>query len=558
MKTYLTTTAVALALATSPALANSSQTDIDQILDGVQEALNSIYAYGGGTDIDQTATNAGNIISRGSESLDDIFQDVDPMSQLAENYLEDGPGGGWTDVNQAATNVLNSLSMDGADSLEDVTQKVDDTAQIASNSILFDADSAELVQAAVNAANIVSADGVELDNNAYQRIDDTYQEAINNAVGDDGHDDLDDITQAATNVGNSITMGDVDDIRQKVTDSDQFAENFINIEDDLRAEAFDLNTQDAVNALNLASIVNGDTVRQKVDDVSQIARNYIDGASSGDNIEEVAQAATNVANSLSLSPEDTSGLELNVLLQEIDDMEQVAYNEIDYGADISDISQAATNAANIAAFQDIEESVDQFYFDSYQSAENVVFYGSYTAQVADLTQAATNVINSLSGDSIENGSGGWDLLQYTNMFGYGEMQYAGNYVSFGDGGLVNLEQAATNAANLVSVEELRGTSRQFAISLDQISQNVAEPGYWAWGGDVVGQVDVTEQSATNAANILTAVELPDLSGTTDIVQVSVWGDQFAANSLDTFGGNVSNFAQSAVNVANSISLPSAP
>ncbi|WP_227284168.1 hypothetical protein [Boseongicola sp. H5] len=593
MKTYLTTTAVALALATSPALANSSQTDIDQILSGVQQALNSIQAGDGGMDIDQAATNAGNVISRGTESLDDIRQRVRHVNQLAGNYLSDDGlphGGGWDDVNQAATNVLNSLSMEGADSLEDVTQRVKNTIQTAYNVIEFDGDSSNLTQAAVNAANIVSAEDVELYNNADQLLKNLDQTATNSALADDHWDTLTDIAQSATNVGNSLTVGDFDDVLQRARYVDQFAQNYIELDNDLSATemyaAGDLdipdgssvgdiipNTQNAVNALNIATVLSDrgpitSTITQSVYGSTQTANNILWGLDYSDQLGYLDQSATNVANSMSLDTDNDAGMDLDVLSQTVDSLDQNALNSIDYGSSVSDVTQSATNAANVAVVGDINKYSDQFYSDSYQLATNTVADGSSWGSVEDLTQSATNVINSLSGDDLGNGPYNWDIVQYVNMVEVGhepeELQFASNYVSFGTGsyhgigdGLVNLEQAATNAANLISVETVYGTIRQFAVGLDQQAYNTAEPGSHYWGGDVVGQVGVTEQSATNAANILTAEVLPSLSGVTDIVQMSVNGQQFAINSLVT-NGMVNNFAQSAVNVANSISLPSAP
>lgn len=639
MKTYLTTTAVALALATSHASANSDQTDIEQILDGIQSALNGITADAGGSDISQSATNAGNLIARGDESLDDVSQEVFRMRQIARNWLTalDG-GGGFEDVVQEATNVLNSISVDPGDSDEIATlavsavsiEEIDQRAlgnrfgpdQVATNRIFFDEDSLDFDQSAVNAVNLVSAAGVDItqpgvvgpwwrprfEDGVEQTILSFRQVARNTVVGDDANDNLVDVVQSATNVGNSVEAGNVtddikqivywtsqsagnrinvpadirdfsqsatnvlnsisvdeiDDILQRVGLSRQSARNVIITDDDLevpriKRDGIKLNTQDAVNAANIATFSTADWVKQSAYATDQSAVNIIWGLgrnipsySHNDDIDDVAQTATNVVNSVN-AEEGTA----DRLYQYVNEVDQFARNFIDYGRNVDDVTQEATNAANIAQFGSIDYHTEQVYHDNRggyaQQAINRVSRGDRDGSISDLVQSATNVINSLSGDALPADYRWYDVdvYQLADLYDDNNDQLATNFVRFGTGGLEDLEQSATNVANSISVASLGGRTVQVGVHVDQEAYNTA-----LGRGSVSGNVDVN-QAATNATNLISAGSLPDLAGVTDILQESITSQQYAMNELVSFG-SVTDFTQSAVNVANSISVPATP
>ncbi len=143
MKKFLTTTAIASALAL-PATAAHESTDVTQTVGALQAALNSIVINFDGTTVSQAATNAANLINYTADDLHDVLQTTDPSSgggglgQFAVNSLVSTGGfsggvftGAFVDVTQAATNVANSIE---AVNLEDLDQDLEAT-QVAINSI---------------------------------------------------------------------------------------------------------------------------------------------------------------------------------------------------------------------------------------------------------------------------------------------------------------------------------------------------------------------------------------------------------------------------------------
>lgn len=602
MKKYLATTAVSLALVGSPALAgHTNNTDITQILHGVQVALNALYAGDGGADIDQAATNAGNIISRGADSLDDVLQRAHGVQQTATNYVNSAPIPGETErlnndhfvnVSQAATNVLNSLSMESGASVSTILQDAHHTNQLAENLLFFDGDTVNVDQTAVNAVNLVSAPETRLRDDVDQVAHGIRQRATNDAVGDDFRDDLTNIIQSATNVANSVSAARVDDIDQEIKRGDQRAINNIEVYDDFRFdedrladdapwddEDLNANMQTAVNAANLISISgNGDNLVQHSLWSTQLAYNMVTGPQGyptnpryGDAIEDLQQTATNVTNSISVDGDDSV---IDKIHQGSIGLVQSAGNLIDMGDSMEDVTQEATNAANIAQFDELirghhHVGAYQYWAGGRQSALNIVAFGLGDAGVQDLTQSATNVINSLSGNVINTPSGGSHHATHTAVVQEVDMrrggQLAGNFVSFGREdntgisfvdapglGLNDVTQTATNAANMISVDDLGAVTVQRAYVM-QVAGNVAVPNLRSFrvggSGDIV---DLT-QSATNAVNVISATDLPDISGPTDITQVSS-GFQLATNIAATAGA-VSGVTQAATNVANSISTP---
>ncbi|MGB3689474.1 MAG: hypothetical protein WBA02_09250, partial [Jannaschia helgolandensis] len=270
------------------------------------------------------------------------------------------------------------------------------------------------------------------------------------------------------------------------------------------------------------------------------------------------QEATNVANSVSAAGE---GLEIETLDQSVSDATQIAANNI--GASpiggfevtgVANVNQTAVNAANLATLQDVNVSLDQSVSDLGQLAINtVVDVDASTGGISDLTQAATNVANSATLDDVEASA---TLTQTADMSGFLNGQAALNYVEFGMAGVTNATQTATNAVNLVTLNELRGTLSQEVINGAQIAGNLVNySGFISDGGpnlDSAGTVSGLTQTAVNAANLVTVATLPDLgSGTLEVSQ-AYSGFQLSGNGLYD-ADTINNVTQAATNVANSIS-----
>jgi DNA uptake protein ComE-like DNA-binding protein len=216
-------------------LCNPDLTDISQSLTGFQKAVNLIVDIDDATDVVQSAVNAGNLITF-DEGIDiglgTIIQSAD-VKQVAINGIAGGTGSTFYNLQQAATNVVNSVT--GTSALN-INQNATNS-QFAANGILggsggYDADDIDLedlgddvTQTAVNASNLVQLD--ELNNEIYQTSTNS-QTALNAAVflsepsygsygrghGGWGHQprtpDVYDLAQSATNVTNSVTVGEID------------------------------------------------------------------------------------------------------------------------------------------------------------------------------------------------------------------------------------------------------------------------------------------------------------------------------------------------------------
>jgi|GEM_PF-938838 len=539
----------------SATIAASVDDDILQDVDDSLQEASNLLSNGGGSSIftfDQSAVNAANLATAASVG-DDVNQDVDDLDQIASNAAV-STGSIFNGV-QTATNVANSLTVTGAVD-DDITQSVSEffniqpVSQSASNVADADVDVGEMVQNAVNAANLATAASVG--DNVDQYAYDLDQDADNLAFAFFGNINL--VDQAATNVVNSLDIdgtvgGDVD---QTLGFSSQTAGNTLD-----GVFSISNSTQAAVNAANLATLmtVEGD-IDQSFFAAGQTAMNdallVIGSVSASD------QEATNVANSVSAAG---AGLEIETLDQSVSFATQVAANNI--GASpiggfevtgVANVNQTAVNAANLATLQDVNVSLDQSVSDLGQLAINtVVDVDASTGGISDLTQAATNVANSATLDDVEASA---TLTQTADMSGFLNGQAALNYVEFGMAGVTNATQTATNAVNLVTLDELRGTLSQEVINGAQIAGNLVNySGFIGDGGpnlDSAGTVSGLTQTAVNAANLVTVATLPDLGFGTLEVSQAYSGFQLSGNGLYD-ADTINNVTQAATNVANSIS-----
>ncbi|SEP97092.1 hypothetical protein SAMN05428969_1345 [Devosia sp. YR412] len=241
--------------------------DFDQRLEGLFKAINLIVDVDDATAIVQEAINAGNLISVGDAEaaaidLANVHQYGD-VYQFALNKLEgDGWASDFTDVTQSATNVLNSISGDVVTAVEQTAEgsqtaknkiigtygstfvdleqaatnvvntvtagtsktieQVAHADQNASNLIIggwggydnigadvdWDAEDVTYTQAALNAANLISLE--KLTGAITQDVSYNPQQALNTAIFHGYDPDVYDFGQSATNVINSVTVGEID------------------------------------------------------------------------------------------------------------------------------------------------------------------------------------------------------------------------------------------------------------------------------------------------------------------------------------------------------------
>ncbi|MFN7023643.1 MAG: hypothetical protein ACK4QP_03820 [Pseudorhizobium sp.] len=214
---------------------------------------------------------------------------------------------------------------------------------------------------------------------------------------------IDDVTQSATNVANSVSLGDkklegtadvLDWIKQGAF-VDQYATNDIKVADTV----LDV-SQTAVNAANLITL---EMDAPDLDKVSQFAvgdqdalntiefKEWIDGNATDkkDNIIPSTQDATNVVNSVSVES-------VNYTLAQFSAVDQKARNVADSvgsNSKIWDFEQTAVNAANLVSIGEIDVGlgIGQLAFVS-QNASNLI---DANGTVEAVVQSATNVANSI-------------------------------------------------------------------------------------------------------------------------------------------------------------------
>lgn len=290
--------------------------DYYQNLSGIQKAVNMIVAFDDVQDLVQNAVNAGNLVSVGDSIELANVEQMSYLHQIAVNHVGGAfwAGGDMTGVVQSATNVANSVSSEGL--VSSVKQTAGD-AQAATNSVLGSYDSAlyGLSQAATNVVNTVTAETSKTINQvAY-----TDQTAINVMVG--GGYDADAVdwedpdvdvseTQAAVNAANLATIDTLNGAIKQQAYGDQLALNkaiFV----DVGADVYDLG-QAATNVANSVTVgdvnpnffnclcYDGWEVNQQAN-VSQVAGNLVTTLGS---VTNTIQSATNIANSISIPSVD--------------------------------------------------------------------------------------------------------------------------------------------------------------------------------------------------------------------------------------------------------------
>lgn len=204
--------AAVFALSASTAFAGPS-TDVLQIVTDVQEALNRIDILSSGTNIAQDAVNAANLISVEGAQIDDVAQIGFLTTQVAKNVAI-SEWSSFTNLDQAATNVLNSVD---AGKIDNILQGALGD-QYASNYVQFDDldlapfdldnDMSHVKQAATNVANTISATTLEGFTIQLAAVD---QDAINSAVGAGTAGlwpaDVSNLTQEAVNAANLVSVG---------------------------------------------------------------------------------------------------------------------------------------------------------------------------------------------------------------------------------------------------------------------------------------------------------------------------------------------------------------
>ncbi|MGL3607332.1 hypothetical protein ACSV9I_12520 [Rhizobium sp. G187] len=321
MKTILA--ASLIALMSSSAVFAWESADIEQLVGGVQEALNEIDDVTSAVGVTQEAVNAANLVSLvDAGGLDEIAQGS-WLEQDAENSIDSGGSYMWwswhpdyaviKDVTQSATNVANSVSLgtdvvdtpEGALYLDKIKQGafVD---QYATNDIETAYTVEDVSQSAVNAANLISSDVATEDLYKVKQFAVGDQDAYNTIVFKKSIDGnatevvgeatvVIPSTQDATNVVNSVSVQSVSKTLAQFSAVEQDAKN---VADSVgsNSNVWDFN-QTAVNATNLVSIgaINDTLDISQVAFASQEASNLLDANGT---VEQVVQSATNVANSI--------------------------------------------------------------------------------------------------------------------------------------------------------------------------------------------------------------------------------------------------------------------
>ncbi|WP_394155134.1 hypothetical protein [Loktanella salsilacus] len=384
-------------------------------------------------------------------------------------------------------------------------------------------------------------------------------------------DDATDVSQAAVNAANiiSIDFGSLDDVTQ--SSEEGMTQNAINDFDTRgnRRNFAELNTvaQAGTNVLNSVDLTMDagqgydiDHLSQVVDNANQTASNDIDiryGTSTG-----IDQDATNVMNMAAMDDLQSDSMP-DDLLQEIDDSTQFAGNDLDVDLGITDVTQDAVNVMNLAEVEDDlkGDSLQYIFGDTSQIAANNAFDTDYRASITNLMQSAVNVANSLSvGENSPNSGGSFYGAEITQVYDGtdGSGQDASNYVRFASLGITGAAPAIAGDPAIIDQSALNAinlatvTNVGWTVSQDAFSVDQAASNL-ATNSDFSYSADVSnfDQSATNVANILSAGALPDLTGMTDVSQ-SFDGTQIATNG--TFGADdLSSVTQAATNVANSVS-----
>lgn len=364
----LTTSAVVLAMAsTAPAFAGN-QTDVDQLLDNLQRALNSVTNLKRISDVDQSGANVGNsVFVTGSEDLDDVIQKAMSTKQVAKNstYTRFGR---TVRVDQLASNALNSVGQaDGSDlDVNRINQVASATIQKAVNEIGSSKGAGGNVrnvsQGGANVANAVAADSI--DEGVRQIFRDGDQMATNLIYGGWNGSGVKKAEQSAQNIANSISADHVHssslsiEVLQRAV-GEQLATNDIEFNAGWSNDGVGLEdaTQEALNAANMVSLDDGQNygLTKQVARVTQTASNdaYNSSPQYGHHwwntggAMDVNQSATNIANLFSAvggtasinGPNATEFTQISVSTQ-------LANNGLFANGNVSNVIQSATNIAN--------------------------------------------------------------------------------------------------------------------------------------------------------------------------------------------------------------------
>ncbi|SMQ71694.1 hypothetical protein SAMN06295905_1955 [Devosia lucknowensis] len=284
-----------------------------------------------------------------------------------------------------------------------------------------------------------------------------FQKAINNIVD---FDDATKIVQEAVNAGNLINVGDADSAAIDLANVHQYADvlqkasNNIDGGSWFNSSDIDDATQSATNVVNSIS---GDLVKavEQKSEGSQEATNNISGDYHS-KLTNLEQAATNVVNTL------TAGMSKTI--EQTSHTSQYAANNISggwggYDADVGGTfewddedavrTQTAVNAANLVNLGELTGAITQHASYNPQTALNTAEFAKW-GTVYDLGQSATNVLNNVTVGEIDPSIfcgcyDGWEVNQHA----YAE-QTAQNLIrTMGD--VNNAIQSATNVANSISV-----------------------------------------------------------------------------------------------------------
>lgn len=269
-----------------------------------------------------------------------------------------------TDVGQTAVSAANLVSKVDASNLDTVTQ-FSWLEQDAENSLDsggswswwwgYTPDYAiikDVTQSATNVTNSISlGDDVEGGNaSVLDRMTQTAfvdQWAINEI---DAADTVEDVSQTAVNAANLISSEvetpDLEEVSQFAV-GDQDAVNSIVFKTSIDGNATDdlgvlvPSTQDATNVINSVSVKSVNTTLAQFSDVDQKASNVADSVGSDSNVWDFEQTAVNATNLVSVDT-ITVGLGINQLAF----VSQEASNLIDANGSVEAVVQSATNVAN--------------------------------------------------------------------------------------------------------------------------------------------------------------------------------------------------------------------
>ncbi len=296
--------------------------DFLQNLGGMQKAINMIVNINDANEIVQEAVNAGNLVNVGANiDLANVEQNANVI-QFATNTL-DGDAAvmfwGYTDfsdltgISQSATNVANSINSEG---LVQAAKQTAGESQFASNAALatFGSTLYDLEQAATNVVNTVTAASSKTVN----QVSDTDQVAINFIHGGMGGYDADDVvwdaedvdvteTQAAVNAANLVNLDSLTGAIKQDSYGSQLALNKAIFEGYVGGNVYDLG-QSATNVANSVTVAtitpavfdclcyDGWEINQSAT-ADQVASNLLVTVG---NVNNTIQSATNIANSINV------------------------------------------------------------------------------------------------------------------------------------------------------------------------------------------------------------------------------------------------------------------